>query len=399
MTTTASIYFNKIRVDYPQAGKDNDSQGFRDNFKNIKYAFTATDAAITDLQTNAVKLNGENDFGFGTIKKATLQGTVTKVYDESPNPRTGYINVDYQEGSYQKFSISSGTSTLSVINWPQNNAAEITININAVSTSTVTFGGNPVNIGNAPLPIDVATGDSRFFKLWTDDGGVTTYFSQINQNGNIRITPGSYISFEDRSIFIGDFTQPALDPTVVKVALGKIKFDQEDLYGIYSEANPVHLASSTVIYAGVIGYPKLSVDTTTVYPSVNDRLSLGKEGSVWTAVYATNGTIQPSDIRLKDNIKDSSLGLNFINDLRPVSYSLKDTEGTHWGLIAQEVKTTIDAHGVEFSGWVEGKDDNKTQHLNYSEFIAPLIKSIQELTEKNQKLEQEITELKKHLGL
>ena len=38
MTTTASIYYNSINVNFPVPGQDNSSQGFRDNFSNTQMA-------------------------------------------------------------------------------------------------------------------------------------------------------------------------------------------------------------------------------------------------------------------------------------------------------------------------------------------------------------------------
>jgi hypothetical protein len=55
---------------------------------------------------------------------------------------------------------------------------------------------------------------------------------------------------------------------------------------------------------------------------------------------------------------------------------------THYGLIAQEVKEALSLAGVDdFAGWVLGdKDDpNSTQGLRYDQFLAPLIKAVQEL--------------------
>ena len=41
-----------INKDYPVAGQDNDSQGFRDNFNVIKTNFTNAKSEIETLQTN-----------------------------------------------------------------------------------------------------------------------------------------------------------------------------------------------------------------------------------------------------------------------------------------------------------------------------------------------------------
>jgi hypothetical protein len=142
-----------------------------------------------------------------------------------------------------------------------------------------------------------------------------------------------------------------------------------------------------------------------------------------------------SDQRDKTAIRDTQLGLNFILALRPrdfkwdmredyrtkppakpnpVDYENKEAQyeadlakwetdyvnweeanklanithdGTHTrtryhqGLIAQEVKQTMDAMGVDFGGYqdhtIKGGDAVLT--IGYEELVAPLIKAIQEL--------------------
>ena len=50
----SSINSNNIDGTYPIAGQDNDSQGFRDNFTNVKTNFTNAKAEIEDLQSKVV---------------------------------------------------------------------------------------------------------------------------------------------------------------------------------------------------------------------------------------------------------------------------------------------------------------------------------------------------------
>ena len=109
-------------------------------------------------------------------------------------------------------------------------------------------------------------------------------------------------------------------------------------------------------------------------------------------------SLEKSDKREKVNIEPSILGLSFINKLRPVSYNWREfpEETKHYGLIAQEVKSTA---GTKFGGWcLENPDDDQSiQYLNYTEFISPLIKAVQELSEKNEWLAQRIKYLEDKL--
>ena len=46
---SSNINPNNIDTTYPVAGQDNDSQGFRDNFTNIKNNFTEAQTELNDL--------------------------------------------------------------------------------------------------------------------------------------------------------------------------------------------------------------------------------------------------------------------------------------------------------------------------------------------------------------
>ena len=108
-----------------------------------------------------------------------------------------------------------------------------------------------------------------------------------------------------------------------------------------------------------------------------------------------------SDRRVKKDIVDTDLGLDFVNKLKPVKYKFRPNkdyakefgideefiieslpkekaERVHDGLIAQDVKEVIDEMGISFSGW--GEDIVGRQRLGYTDFIAPLIKAVQELS-------------------
>ena len=95
-----------------------------------------------------------------------------------------------------------------------------------------------------------------------------------------------------------------------------------------------------------------------------------------------------SDARYKKNIKDTQLGLDFINKLRPVTYKLKNGNKFNDGLIAQELEQV----------YPEIVSESKTgKRVAYGNMIAPLIEAIKELSVKVDKLATENTELKERV--
>ena len=103
-----------------------------------------------------------------------------------------------------------------------------------------------------------------------------------------------------------------------------------------------------------------------------------------------------SDSRIKENIADVSLGLNFINSLKPREYTRVGRTRTHMGFVAQEVAAVL-PDAASTSLWTKsvsntaGPDETEnlveTQGLRYEEFIAPLVKAVQELTARLEALE------------
>jgi hypothetical protein len=154
----------------------------------------------------------------------------------------------------------------------------------------------------------------------------------------------------------------------------------------------------------------LDYSTGFLLPMSDNAYRCGSSANRWTSVWAVNGTIQTSDAEEKEEIADSALGLDFINALRPVSYRWKvggkiltpaknpeepeipvDRPGVrrHYGLLAQDVFSALD--GKDFGGYVHDPETN-FYGLRYSEFIAPLIKAVQELTQRIAVLEDALSQ-------
>ena len=108
-------------------------------------------------------------------------------------------------------------------------------------------------------------------------------------------------------------------------------------------------------------------------PAADNTYSIGSNVNRWSQVWATNGVIQTSDIRLKKNIKALQYGLSTLMKLNPVSYHWKKQDDilTRLGLIAQEVKLSVPEV-------VTGDESKEMLGMNYAELVPVLIKTIQE---------------------
>ena len=122
-----------------------------------------------------------------------------------------------------------------------------------------------------------------------------------------------------------------------------------------------------------------------------------------------------SDERIKKDIStNTDCGLNFINDLRTVTYKFKapseldssmagydasKTEAIHkekmYGFVAQEVKAAMNTHNItDFAGHHQLEDGaDNLQGISYEMFVMPLVKALQEADAKIESLTARIETL------
>lgn len=118
----SNINPNNIDGTYPVAGQDNNSQGFRDNFTNIKTNFQFAEDEITDLQNKVVlkaALTGtslDNNMNDNLIYAARIQDfSATKV---TISPVSNVYTFNYASGHYQTFATVNATSPINFVNFP-----------------------------------------------------------------------------------------------------------------------------------------------------------------------------------------------------------------------------------------------------------------------------------------
>lgn len=111
-----------------------------------------------------------------------------------------------------------------------------------------------------------------------------------------------------------------------------------------------------------------------VLPDNDNLFDLGSAAQRWRLVWATNGTIQTSDLRLKTDIEPLGQGLSTVMQLRPVRFRWRDAalgSEPKIGLIAQEVQQVLPEV-------VHQPQPEDPLGLNYAEMVPVLIQAVQD---------------------
>jgi hypothetical protein len=206
---TSAINYIDIDQDFPVAGQDNESQGFRDNFSFIRQALEVAQGELSDLQSKAVfktkltnDLELDNNMSGSSIVNANLVAYTEKVYSViepiNENPSVEGISIDYDFGHYQTF-VVGGDLNFRLVSWPvaQNPAdrvvAKVRVELRGKDagpytvdfTTAVTPSGSigVIKFGpNWPVSLVVdSSSDPVILEFWTRDGGNTVYASYLGK--------------------------------------------------------------------------------------------------------------------------------------------------------------------------------------------------------------------------
>ncbi len=263
-----------------------------------------------------------------------------------------------------------------------------------------------------------------------------TYASQNIAIGSEALHTMSYAngnaSFAGNNIAIGYKALYLNDPTstsngIKNVATGYYSlYSNSTGYGNTAYGQETMADNTTGFYNTAIGLAALNDLTTGYYntaigynagptstnPGLNNTTALGNNATVdnhnqvrignslVTSIGGYAGwTTIPSDSKYKTNISESVPGLDFILQLRPVTYNLdlqrlsidlgEEQEGSinarkasmvFSGFIAQEVEQAAQSAGYDFSGIDAPENENGFYGLRYAEFVVPLVKAVQELS-------------------
>lgn len=143
----------------------------------------------------------------------------------------------------------------------------------------------------------------------------------------------------------------------------------------------------------------IGANATPLTQTQSNHITLGNS-SIAALRCAVTTITSLSDERDKTNIQDSPYGLNFINELRPVTFEwdMRDEDGKHGdkdlGFIAQELIAVEDAFDAHDSLALTLRDNPDRLEASPSRLVPVLVKAIQELSTMVSELKEEIAILK-----
>ena len=194
----SNINPNNIDTTYPVAGQDNDSQGFRDNFTNIKNNFTEAESEIDDLQAKVIvksALTGttvDNNFSDTVLKAAKIEDFSETVV--ALGTTNGSLALNHASAHYYTVT-ANGNVELAFSNFPPSGAKgriqlEITIGdgITLTLPSSVSQGTTGIQ-GLASSIITFAETDTYIFEFTSTDGGATVTMNDLTRPRNSYDTP------------------------------------------------------------------------------------------------------------------------------------------------------------------------------------------------------------------
>lgn len=258
---------NAYNVDgnFPLAGQDNPSQGFRDNFTNTKNNFLYAQAEITDLQEKAIliqPLNGQslnNDMVGTTITRPQLKAWTQALLDLGAG--IGSISLDFSLANFQRIT-TAGSISVTLDNWPTSIGSgalgygvlrlwltvtsvahtltlptEVTIGINDIAGS-VSDGTNYTITFDAP--------GNYVFDFSSVDGGDNFLIFDVSRNRSTLRDPDFYYNSEVNStVLIGYGFSPNAYILAQELESGS---DKVSALGSYNSVTIGNLGMANVAY-------------------------------------------------------------------------------------------------------------------------------------------------------
>jgi len=259
------------------------------------------------------------------------------------------------------------------------------------ATDNIVIGNDQSVIGNQNISIGYQAGknlgsNSQLNVLIGYNAGIAMA-DNTQDNVCVGATAGNNISSNTRNTMIGSQANPSANNTSNEICLGYEADGQGANYAVIGNAS-----------------------ITRVYGAEDSGATFYGAGQNW------------SDKRMKEDVQNINIGLDFIKKLTPITYTnkqpsdyeqslkeklswynrkeprvIEDTEKARIrvGFLAQDVMTSLKDLGFNENNAIVQVDEKTTQYsMDYSSFVVPLTKAIQELSAKVDTMQTEINNLK-----
>jgi len=400
--TGGSINNPNITIQNTSSGTPSSGTGKRIDIGN-SFLFDLGNSGLT-VSSNALRSNRFEAIYDGTATDPSI--SIVGDHDE-----LGFYVTNNNDFNYSIMHATNGTSD--VFHW------------NGLSTN-VTFHGS-VTIEGSSLGVNGDTGSASQY-LGKDSGGTLGYHDLPATTGSYgNNTSGVTINNSNSQI---NFSFGNTNNTFSRGhnhPYGTSNLNNNNVNGDHHNHNGLHNSHDYFTNADVSGsghnhsgYVPTSHQLNSNNPhGINNKANTGSVNSLSNSFYAHLDLYHGgSDERLKDNITDTTFGLDYINSLRPVDYQFKQDIADEFfgdddsfakteylkpkhGFIAQEVQTaTFENHSSNNAfgglGIREAKEEDSLENilnLDMNMFIGPLVKAVQQLSAKIDVLEARVDEL------
>jgi len=326
--------------------------------------------------------------GFKALYSTTTQSQNTAIgfkslYDNRGSDNTGV-------GFFTLTNNTTGTSNVAV--------GATSLYLNDTGTGNSAIGSYSLNINRSGSE-NTAVG---YFALSNNSGSNNTsvggWVSHKNTNGTNNAATGHKAMYENTS---GHFNSAFGVQSLFDNETGSLN----SAFGAYSGPTNTNLNNTTAL-----GY--------NATPTASNQVRIGN-----TSVTSIGGKVSWStfsDGRFKKEVKEDVSGLEFINQLRPVSYALDESAIDKFlripdslqsvnaasrkpairqtGFIAQEVEAVVKKTGYVFHGIEAPQNEGDHYAIRYAEFVVPLVKAVQELSKEVEVLRQQLANVEKIAG-
>jgi hypothetical protein len=326
--------------------------------------------------------------GFEALYSTTTQSSNTAIGFRSLYASRGHSNTAV--GFHSLHDNTTGASNTAI--------GQSSMRFNEIGSRNIALGSYALS-GNRSGHENIAVGHSAlYFNSGSYNVAVGSYANYKNEAGTYNTTAGQKAMYENVS---GHFNSAFGVRSLINNETGSFN----SAYGAYAGPTVIDLTNTPAL-----GYNAV--------PTASNQVRIGN-----TNVTSIGGKVSWStfsDGRFKKEVKEDVSGLEFINQLRPVSYSLDENAIDKFlripdslqssnaasrklavrqtGFIAQEVEAIVKKTGYVFHGVEAPQNEGDHYAIRYAEFVVPLVKAVQELTKEVEVLKQKLASTGKRAG-